>query len=342
MTRHRVLNAFRLLWDVIRIVCAGRAIVVLAVAFLLLGPATVAIRHATGAFDRALPTYFFDAPTIPALWENHSSLHAGTSFLLAPASLAAFFQSGEGPADGTLRFNGLDQVYRILVALLMLLIGANVLPQNEAVYASLFTVPARKAAHYLLHAAALAVLVFVLLGAAFLVNAGVVRAIHGPQAGPMRLLFDYHVLLALYGAAFAGLGLFLAAAVRRRPTALMIGVATALLLIAVAPQAYYTSALAYRDRHAETLAIARDLGEVPNDAWYRVNDLLSLTPAAVYTQSTLNLLYIARYGDTSCASCGPSSRQRAIDRGRIALAATAAGFLVLGGIAFQRKAGRST
>lgn len=324
---------------IVSILLKGRVLVVFMTVFVLLGPTLVVIRHVTNAIDAAPPFYLMDAPAVPALAEYHPFLHpGGWDVGVVPAPLAAFYATSETSAATGAGLNGLDEIYRILVALLMLLVGANVLPQHEAVYASLFTVPMSKTAQYLLHALALGALCVGLFGLAFLANAATVCAIHGVDHTSLQLLLQFHVFVALYGSLFAFLGLLVSALFRSRRAALLAGMLVVLVIVSVVPHVQNALYFSYRYNHATELRRARLTGIYPGDAMFRLVQVLSLSPSVAYTRSTFHMIYAARYGDSGrCASCWGETRLEFVDRARIALGAMSMMLIVLGGIAFSRK-----
>ena len=327
---------------IISVLLRGRVLVLLLLVFLLLGPAMVVVRQSTGSIDRDPPLYLFYAPAVLPLAQYHAFLFMGGFPMMVPPALAAFYHSGH--ISSGLGLNGLDEVYRVLVALLMLLLGANVLPQNAAVYTSMFTAPVRKTTLYLLHAVVLLLVCFVLFGLAFLANTAAVRFVGGATTQDLRLLFNFHVLVALYGGVFASLGMAAAALFRQRALALLIGMAAVVLVIAVIPNVQSALELSYRETHDFELRLAGLTGVYPSDPLYRAIHALTLAPSVAYTYSMFYMRYDVMYPDSGlCPYCKPGeTRWVLVNRARLSLAATSLGLLALGAVAFSRKEATST
>lgn len=330
---------------VISVLLRGRVLVLLMFVFLLLGPAMVIVRQSAGSIDRDPPLYLFYAPAVLPLAQYHGFLFMGGFPMMVPPALAAFYNSGNSGNIGSgLGLNGLDEVYRVLVALLMLLLGANVLPQNAAVYTSMFTAPVRKTTLYLLHAVVLLLVCLVLFGLAFLANAAAVRFVGGAGPQDLRLLFNFHILVALYGGVFASLGLAAAALFRQRALALLVGLAAVVLVITIIPNVQSALELSYRETHDFELRLAGLTGVYPSDPLYRAIHALTLAPSVAYTYSMFYMRYDVMYPNSGlCPYCKPGeTRWVLVNRARLSLAATSLGLLALGAVAFSRKEATST
>jgi len=329
----------RLVWSLLRILFRGRVLGILAVIFLLLGPSIVVVRHIAGSIDQDPPLYLRYAPEVPALAQYGHLLGAKSYPMLMLPAVAAFFHDGELVAGSSLGLNGLDEVYRVLVPLLMLLIGANVLPQARALFGTLFSLPARRGTLFLIHAAALAVVCILLFGVAFGLNVAAVSLTKGYDSGILGLLVNTHILLLLYGGVFAYMGLAFAALFRRRGVALLAGMAAIVLVISILPSFRSAVYHAYYSAHEFEIRLAKLGGYLPNDPWYRTTQALTLAPGTAYTHSMFFMAYDAKYpGSRHCPDCQPwETPWTIVARMRIALAATSFGLMALGAVAFARK-----
>lgn len=328
-----------LIFDILRLLLRGRALVVLLLLLLFVGPSMIMTRHITGALDQDPPLFLRYAPEIPALSGYTTFLHWKAFPTISPPQMAAFYHSGELLEGSSLGLNGLDEIYRVLIALVMLPIGANILPQNRAIFGSLFSVPIRKPTLFLLHACALGMLLVVVFAATFAVNAAAVAGIGSATPENLRLLFNNHVLLLLYGSVFGFLGLGLAAIFRVRGVALLAGLAAIVLVVAILPNLQSGLYNAYRTSHELEIRLAGLRGEAPNDALYRAIQALSLAPASAYTYSMLYMRYDMLFPASSlCHVCKPGEmRWGWIRRARLTLALTSVGLVIVGTTAFRRK-----
>ncbi len=338
---HRTLRYASVCWNLLRILGRGRVLVLLALVFVLLGPAIVVVRHLTGSITQDPPLYLRYAPDVTVLAEHSQFLDWKQFPMLVPPEVSAFFHVGELITGSSLSLNGLNEIYRVLVALLMMLIGANVLPQTRELYGTLFTLPARKGTLFLLHAGTLAVVCILLFGVAFVLNAAAVILTKGYDPDIFGLVFNIHVLLLLYGGFFASLGLAFAALFRRRGVALLAGVVAIILVISILPNFRNAMYFSYITEHAHEMRLAKRGGYLPDDPVYRTIRALTLTPGTSYTRSMALMGYDVRFPESPFCpdpECSPGeTRWQYLNRVRIALVAMSLGLMALGAAAFSRK-----
>ncbi len=292
-----------------------------------------------GSIDRDPPLYLHYAPEVPALAQYEPFLGTKQFPMLVPPDASAFFHSGELVAGSSLGLNGLDEIYRVLLPLLMLLIGANVLPQTRVLYGTLFTLPVRRSTLFLLHAAALATICALLLGLAFALSAAAAVLTKGYDPEILSLLFNIHVLLLLYGGVFAFLGLALAAISRQRGVALLLGVTVVVVIITILPNLRNTMYFTYISEHETEFQLATLQGRLPDDPLYQVTRAMTLSPGTAYTRSMSMMAYDVKFPESAfCPDCNPwETRWGYLNRARIALAAMSFGLMALGAVAFSRR-----
>ncbi len=314
-------------------------LVLLVLVFVSLGPTMVVVRHVTGAITQDPPLFLRYAPEVPALAGYGTFLDWKQIPMLFPPEVSSFFYDGELREGTGFGLNGLNEIYRVLVALLMMLIGANVLPQTRALYGTLFALPTRKGTLFLLHAATLAVVCILLFGLTFILNAAAIALTKGYDPDIFGLVFNIHVLLLLYGGFFAYLGLAFAALFRQRNVALLAGVAAIVLVITILPNVQNAMYFTYITEHKHEMRLAKLQGSIPDDPVYRTIQALSLAPGTAYTRSIALMGYDVKYPRSPyCPDCNPGeTRWQYLNRVRVALAAMSFGLMALGTAAFSRK-----
>jgi ABC-type transport system involved in multi-copper enzyme maturation permease subunit len=328
---------------IIAVTYRSKAVVVLVIGATAIGPAIVSFHGSVGGQEPANRLIVFESPDPNRLAPVHHLLSpTSTSSQANPPILNAFFSSGaDGRTGQALGTRTLDDVYRFLLPLVMILIGSNLLPQRRRIYASLFSLPGGRGAQYLLHVLAMVCLVVLVMVLIFMANLITVFGWYGASSTieVLPLLIEYHLAFLLYAFGFAAVGFLSAVLFTNRSTGIIAAIAVFVLLVAVVPQVYLAASQTYVRNHADQIQAAGTTEVLLQDPLFVALRSLSRLPGDAVSQVLMYLPDLHRpEGDVSCATCMSRAEKRVVGReAYLSMGVFAAILLAVAAAVFLRK-----
>lgn len=302
-------------WNVIQVTWKTKSIVFLFLGLCALGPLVISL-HAIDRSDAASAQLLvFAPPEVTNLAPIHYMLSPGMNVDRTDPHLEALFASGADARRGqALKTQTLDDIYRFLLPLLMVLVGANVLPHHRRIYLSLGSLPGGRALMFLFHAIALLCLVAFMVFTLFLCNVVALLLAHGTTAiaGSIALLAEYHSALLLYSIGFAAMGFLLSSVIRNRSTSMVAAITIAVLLVAVIPQFYLTASQTYFRSQSARVEQSGTYEDVFKDPMMVAISLLARSPGYALAQALEFLPTLhTPVSEEGCIGCTTTQQQRA-------------------------------
>jgi len=334
---------YRTLASILTVVLRRRHVALLSGCILLIGPCLILslsplreprLTSTLIAFEDPVLALDRVAAVSPLLQPGWAAAPARTS----EATSAFFSQGATGRRGQTLTTGTLDDIYRFILPLAMIVIGANLLPHDRRMLATLGSLPGGVLRVYWIHVVALVLATTTLLSIVFLANVGAVALGHGASAlwGDIGLLAEFHLATWLLSLAFASLGFMLSALIRQRQTALVTGLAVMVLLSACAPQLHLVLSQSYVRSHRNRVEAAGTVDVLDSDpATYGLR-VLGWLPGKAYIH-ILELLPNLHNRAVGTRGCSGGSERKAVRAGYVALAVISALSLGVGGVIFVRR-----
>ena len=307
-----------------------------------IGPAVISFQATSGGQDTPSRLILFEQPSPARIAPVHHLLESEWSTATTSPGLSSFFPSEtEGRNGQTLSTRTLYDIYRFVIPLVMILVGANLLPHERRVYASLFSLPGGRLVQYLLHLTSLICLVTLILVLIFVANLVAVSGWYGLTTAveSVALLVNYQLTLLLYAFIFAALGFMAAVLFRKRPTGIIAAIVLLVLLVAVAPQAYLAASQNYVRNHTDEVHAAGTSDVLLKDPLFVAIQCLSYLPGSAVSRA---LAYLPEIGgpleDEGCVTCtSKAEKHLAVRRSCMSMGWFSVGIVALGGIVFLRK-----
>ena len=298
------------LWKFIRVHTAKRSILALGGALLLIGPAVICLNRFTEGETVADPPIVLLAPAnTQTLSLIFGSLLSGSGLQQEyPAQLRPFFSTAVGRGYLSVSLQTLDDIYTLIVPLIMLFLGGITFPHDESIYGLLFSLPVRKLylyGCYLL--GSLTVCTGLVLGV-YLLNLTTSVILNGADGSLTAVISVFHLSLWLYALVFTFLGATLSLLFRSRTTALTLGLIVIVLVTAVVPLGKRILSHVYVTLYREELLLKAASGEKPSDPLFKFLEGLSLTPTLAFRgilEDLPSLYRAAGSPDAPCPACRP-------------------------------------
>jgi len=334
-----MLRALRNTGIILSFTWRSRTIAVLIAGLLLIGPAVIGLHALVHSEDEQPRLVLFQAPDLHEAALLQHMLYEAPATQESPSGFGAIFATSDDGRPGfAYSTKTLDAIYRVFLPLIMVLIGANILPHSKRIYASLFSTPGGRSAQFALYACAVVLLVTFLSAALYAANLAALGVCQASWPGAWRMLGEFHLLNALYGMVFATIGFVLSIMVSHRTTALVSALAISLFLVGVAPQTYLIVSQNYARSQLDRIAAAESAEVLADDPLARAIGLLGRLPASGQGAGAYFLARLFGPSSRGCTSCGTSAQERAaVNRTYRDLAVTSALFLTLGAACFARR-----
>jgi ABC-type transport system involved in multi-copper enzyme maturation permease subunit len=310
-------------WNVIQVTWKTKSIVFLVLGLCTLGPLVISLHAINRSGAERAQLLVFAPPKIENIAPVHHMLSPGYHVDRTSIHMEALFASSANARRGqALKTETLDDIYRFLLPLLMVLVGANVLPHDRKIYLSLGALPGGRALMFLFHVLALLCLIVLMVLALFLCNVIVLLLAHGTTtiASSMALLAEYHIALLLYSTGFAAMGFLLSSVIRNRSTSMIAAITIAILLVAVIPQFYLTASQTYfRSQSARIQQSGYEA--VLKDPMMVAISLLARSPGYALAQALEFLPTLhTPVSEGGCIGCTTTQQQRsAANRARLSM-----------------------
>jgi hypothetical protein len=317
-------------------------VVLLVLGSIALGPAVISFQATSDGQDALSRLILFEPPLPARIAPVHHLLEPWGSTSTSTSGLSAFFPiETEGRSGQTLSTRTLYDIYRFVIPLVMILVGANLLPHERRVYASLFSLPGGRLVQYLLHLTSLICLVTSILVLIFVANLAAVSCWHGltTAAESVPLLVNYHLTLLLYAFIYTALGFVAAILFRKRSTGIIAAIVLFVLLIAVAPQAYLAANQNYVRNHSDEVQAAGTYEVLLDDPLFVAIRSLTYLPGDAVSRALAYLPEIRNTDDdeTHASSMSTAEKRLAVRQACASMGWFSLGTVVLGGIVFLRK-----
>ena len=140
---------------------------------------TVAVSQLAEVGAQRAPLALLEELTLENLVRHRVTIGLSANDRTRRGADAVLFGDAIGRRGLTLATTSLDTVYLLIIPIVALLVGSNLLPYDQRVYGSVFSLPVRRSSLYVTHFLVLLAMILVFFWTLALVNLLLLFALHG-------------------------------------------------------------------------------------------------------------------------------------------------------------------